>query len=280
MNWKLFAIFLGCFTMLGQSAVVHAAEAPKGMVLIPAGEFTMGSPKGAGNADEQPQHKVYVDAFYIDIYPTTNQEFQKFVDATGYVTDAEKNGGGYIFSIASVPAFVLTASANWKDTNGDKKRILTKMNNPVVQVDWNDANAYAKWAGKRLPTEAEYEKAARGSTTTVYFFGDEGNQLGAYAWFFDNISGDTHPVGTLKPNPFGLYDIVGDVWEWCSDWYGDQFYAASSAKNPRGPDSGKYRVLRGGSWVSNGKYERSATRSWNSPDYRSYNIGFRCAETP
>jgi formylglycine-generating enzyme len=279
MNWKVFTVVLGCIVIFGKSTMAQATEAPKIMVLIPAGEFTMGSPKDAGSTDEQPQHKVYLDAFNIDPYPVTNQEFQNFVNATGYVTDAEKNGGGYIYDCSGEPLFVIHASANWKDPNGDKKGILDKMDNPVVQVDWYDANAFAKWAGKRLPTEAEYEKAARGKATTLYFFGDNPSPLSAYAWFKDN-SVSTHSVGALKPNPYGLYDIVGNVWEWCSDWYDDNYYSASAAKNPQGPTLGKYRVLRGGSWIGNSDYERTADRHSNSPDYRSYNIGFRCVKMP
>jgi len=217
------------------------------MVLVLAGEFTMGSSVGVGGADEHPQHLVYLDAFYIDKYPVTFDQYDKFCNATGASKPSDQGWGRGIY--------------------------------PVINVSWDDAQAYAKWAGKRLPTEAEYEKAVRGGTTTQYFFGDDASQLGDYAWFSDNSGGMTHPVGQKKPNPYGLYDIVGNVWEWCSDWYGEGYYMSSPANNSQGPDSGQYRVLRGGSYQYNSNIVYSAKRFWY-PIQLDEDIGFRCAKNP
>jgi formylglycine-generating enzyme required for sulfatase activity len=230
-----------------QNALPNLANKPDAqMVLIPAGTFMMGSTDGVGATDEHIQHEVYLDAFYIDKYPVTFDEFDKFCEATGAPKPAD-NGWG-------------------------------RAARPVVNVSWNDAQAYAKWAGKRLPTEAEYEKAVRGGTNTLYFFGYDAAQLGDYAWDFDNAGGITHRVGQKKPNPFGLYDIIGNVWEWCSDWYGMDYYSMSPPKNPQGPETGKYRVLRGGSLVDTPMNLRSAMRDWGMPESRTPRHGFRCAK--
>jgi len=208
----------------------------------------MGSPDGIGQSDEQPQHKVYLDAFYIDKYPVTFDQYDKFCAATGASKPSDQGWG--------------------------------RGTRPVINVSWYDAQDYAGWVGKRLPTEAEYEKAVRGGTTTRYFFGDDSSHLGDYAWFDDNSGGTTHPVGHKKPNPYGLYDIVGNVWEWCSDWYGDGYYAVSPANNPQGLESGLERksVMRGGSWVDFAHNMCSTNRFGLSPDDRSYTNGFRCAK--
>ncbi len=280
MYWKVFTAILIFFVIIKGALSLQAGEnqkTPKDMVLILAGEFTMGLPEGTGEPNEHPRHKVYLDAFYIDKYPVTNLEFKKFVDATGYVTEAEKSGGGWGYKGST---FIEVDSINWKDPQGDGKGIRDKMDNPVVLVDWNDANNYAKWAGKRLPTEAEYEKAIRGETATTYFFGDDASQLGDYAWYRDNSESGTHPVGKKKPNPYGLYDIVGNVWEWCQDWYGNRYYAVSPAKNPKGPNRGKERVLRGGSWDDHAVGLCTTSRYFITPDARINNDGFRCAKTP
>ena len=165
----------------------------------------------------------------------------------------------------------------------------------MINVTWSDAKEYCEWAGKRLPTEAEWERACRAGTNTAYFFGNDTGLLGTYAWFsggigktgygapirvlgkFDN---KTHPVGEKSPNVFGLYDMHGNVWEWCADWYDEGDYAISPRDNPGGRTLGKYRVLRGGSWDDNGDDLRSAFRSKEIPENRNTRIGFRCAKTP
>jgi formylglycine-generating enzyme required for sulfatase activity len=218
------------------------------MALIPAGYFMMGSPKGVGKKEEHPQHKVWVDAFYIDKTEVTFDQYDNFGRATGRVKPSDEGWG--------------------------------RGTRPVVNINWNDADAYCKWAGKRLPTEAEWEKAARGGTDTKWYWGDDENVIDEYAWYDKNSGGTTHPVGLKKPNPFGLFDMAGNVWEWCSDWYGEKYYQSSLERNPGGPDSGEYRILRGGSWGSNADYAYSAYRSGCEPYGRTYRIGCRCARKP
>jgi formylglycine-generating enzyme required for sulfatase activity len=247
------------------------------MVLIPAGEFLIGSPNYEGRADEHPQYKVFLDAYYIDKYEVTNEQFKKFVDATGYVTEAEKGGGGYVWNGKSWPQ---NKNASWKDPLGNGQSIASKINYPVVQVSWNDAAAYANYYGKRLPTEAEWEKAARAGSTTKYCFGNSGTNLGDYAWYVVNSNKQTHPVGARKPNAFGIYDMHGTAWEWCNDWYNDNYYKSSPVNNPKGPSNGLGRVLRGGGWFSSAGYCRSAFRNWDPPSFKYVNYGFRCAWSP
>ena len=230
---------------------MHEGEGPySGMVFIPAGDFIMGA--GYGDADERPAHRVYLDAFYIDKYEVTFNQYDKFCEATGR-RKPDDNGWG-------------------------------RGNRPVINVSWLDASMFAKWAGKRLPTEAEWEKAARAGTTTEYFFGNGYQDLVDYAWFKSNAGGLTHPVGGKKPNIWGLYDMYGNVWEWCSDWYGKEQYKNSLCENPKGPVSGIARVLRGSSWMSwveRHPYEyaaRSANRYADVPQTRQADYGFRCAK--
>jgi formylglycine-generating enzyme required for sulfatase activity len=152
---------------------------------------------------------------------------------------------------------------------------------PVIGVSWNDANAFCKWAGKRLPTEAEWEKACRAGTKTVYFFGNDFTELGEYGWFDANSKRTTHPVGKKVPNAYGLHDMSGNVWEWCADWYDVGYYARSPKSNPTGPDTGQTKVLRGGAWRYNAFSSRSASRFRSEPAIPTGDcFGFRCAKTP
>ena len=223
------------------------------MVLIPAGEFTMGSPKGIGDNDERPQHKVFLDAYRIDEYEVTVAQYKKFCEATGR-------------KMPSAPSW------GWQDTH------------PIVNVSWDDAVAYATNCGKRLPTEAEWEKAARAGASTKYCFGDNESDLKDYAWYYANANKQTHPVGTKKPNVFGLYDMHGNVWEWCSDIYDENYYSNSPTNNPKGPsskDNDPQRVYRGGSWFfKGGEFCRSAMRLRNVSAGAGEWIGFRCASSP
>jgi len=219
------------------------------MALIPAGEFQMGSPEGEGEGGEHPRHEVHLNAYYIDKYEVTFEQYDEFCDATGREKPSD-NGWG----------------------RGKK---------PVVNINWEDTKAYCKWAGKRLPTEAEWEKAARGGTDTKYSFGDDAGQLGEYAWYDGNSGSQTHPVGQKKPNQYGLYDMLGNVWEWCADWYDVNYYKSSPERNPVGPGSGTLRVLRGGSWNYNVvSLLRASYRNRNVPGFRNYHVGFRCASSP
>jgi formylglycine-generating enzyme required for sulfatase activity len=217
------------------------------MVLIPAGEFTMGSPAGVGKPDEQPAHQVYLDAFYIDKHPVTFDQYDKFCDAT---------------------------QRNKPDDSG-----WGRGRRPVINVSWDDATAYAQWAGKTLPTEAEYEKAARGGTNTRFFWGEDPSHTGDYAWTGGNSGGQTHPVEEKKANPCGVYDVSGNVWEWCADWYGEKYYGVSPGKNPQGPVKGTAHVMRGGSWYSPVENARPASRNGIDRDYRKNLYGFRCVRT-
>lgn len=221
------------------------ARTPQGTVLIPKGAFQMGSPAGEGDADEHPRHKVWVDAFYIDKYEVTVAKYRKFARATG----------------AALPGQAVPGAEN----------------DPVVQVSWNDADRYCKWAGRRLPTEAEWEKAARGGTAAKWSFGDAAAKAGDYAWYEDNSGKKAHPVGRKKPNQYGLYDMHGNVREWCSDWYAKDYYGSSPERNPAGPATGSARVVRGGSWLFNADNARSGFRLRLNPDNKNDNIGFRCA---
>jgi formylglycine-generating enzyme required for sulfatase activity len=232
------------------------------MVLVPAGEFTMGS--NDGSDDEKPVHQVSLDAYYLDKYEVTVGQYAKFLKATGF------NG-----------------PPMW--TTMDQPSHQTR---PIVNVDWSDASNYCEWAGKRLPTEAEWEKAARGTDGRIYPWGNEPpNTLranyGKEKW---NNHTTLLPVGQLKDgkSPYGIYDLAGNVWEWVSDWYDPDYYATSPAQNPKGPENGKYRVLRGGSWDLAPDHLRSTRRDFNiplaptyeSPAYRNFTSGFRCAKNP
>ncbi len=227
----------------------------KGIVLIPAGSFEMGDYFDEGEANERPVHRVQLDAFYMDVHEVTVGQFREFVQQSGY-----KYGG------------------NWDSV----ARYSPGDDYPMVNVSWNEATAYAKWAGKRLPTEAEWEYAARGGLVGKrYSWGDDESLAGDYA-NYDGTDGkdkwnlSTAPVGSFAANGYGLYDMAGNVWEWCQDRYGGNYYSSSPAKNPPGPGTGSSRVLRGGSW-SNLTYNlRVANRSFTYPSSRLNYLGFRC----
>jgi formylglycine-generating enzyme required for sulfatase activity len=241
--------------MLGLAAHPAMATAPDDMVLVPGGEFTMGSP--AGDADEQPAHRVLVDSFFMDKYEVTVRQYGVFLQEAGGDRPSE-----------------------WKTMNK-----TANQNRPVMGVDWADAVRYCKWAGKRLPTEAEWEKAARGTDGRLYPWGnDPPTSLHAnFGKTGSNDHGSLAPVGTLEhgKSPYGIYDMAGNVWEWVSDWYDDAYYKNSPPQNPVGPSMGGFKVIRGGSWASGPRNLRSADRYWDPPSFRSlYFPGFRCAKTP
>jgi formylglycine-generating enzyme required for sulfatase activity len=240
--------------------------------LIPAGEFLMGSPESDRDAyeNEKPQHRVWItQPFYLGIHPVTRGQFQRFVEATRYQTDAEKDGQG---KWGQDPKFT------WRSPGFDQTD-----DHPVVNVSWNDATAFSAWLSRqegqeyRLPTEAEWEYACRAGTTTRLSFGDDEDALGQYAWYAANSKDQTHPVGEKKPNAFGLYDMHGNVWEWCWDGYDAAYYQKSPAVDPRGPDPASDRVFRGGSQNNEPRYARSAYRYGFEPDTRHDYLGFRLA---
>jgi serine/threonine-protein kinase len=238
------------------------------MVLVPAGEFIMGSEKYSA---EEPVQTIYLDNYYIDKYPVTNRQFQKFVTAAGYVTDAETKGYGMV-----------RIGRRWKKVDGASWRkpdglttIEDKADHPVAQVSYNDAVSYCRWAQKDLPTEAQWEKGARGPSGNEYPWGNtEPNDTVAN---FDNVVGSTTPVGSYEKGRsyYGLYDMAGNVYQWTRDWYAT---GPRPAKNPLGPESGEEHVIKGGSFIEGVESIRSANRDRYAPDYSSFLFGFRCAK--
>jgi formylglycine-generating enzyme required for sulfatase activity len=314
---------------------------PPPMVWIPGGEFTMGTNDTKSKPNERPAHRVRVDGFWMDEHDVTNAEFRRFVDATGYVTTAERKPdweelkknyppgtpkpkdmqtepGSLVFTPTPNPVpfdnlyawWRWVPGANWRHPDGPKSTIEGKDNYPVVQVSWDDAVAYANWAGKRLPTEAEWEFAARGGLEDKrYPWGDEFRPDGKYmantyqGQFPVRDSGDDgfigpSPVGSFPANGYGLYDMGGNVWQWCSDWYREDVHERSAGQacceNPTGPtdclDSGDARVsssaprrvIKGGSYLCNPDYcesYRPSARRGTPPDTGSTHVGFRCVKS-
>jgi sulfatase modifying factor 1 len=275
------------------------------MVLIPAGTFRMGTddPSGFPADGEGPIREVRLDAFYVDITPVTNAAFRRFVTATSYVTEAERFGWSFVFvgdmaeadrdvpSVSGVEWWRRVEGANWMHPEGPSSNVNDRADHPVVQVSWNDAVAYAAWAGKRLPTEAEWECAARGGLDQkIYAWGDELTPEGVHLcniWQGTfpvlNTAEDGYasvsPVRAFPPNGFGLYSATGNTWEWCADWFHSGFHADATRLNPVGPPEGSARVLKGGSYLCHRSYcnrYRVAARSSNTPDSATTNMGFRC----
>jgi len=246
------------------------------MVYVPAGEFMMGSADSDKDASdgEKPQHKVHLDAFWIDQTPVTNTMFARFVAETGHKTDAEKEGWGYAWTGSQ---WKQVKGADWQHPHGPKTSLARREDHPVVQVSWNDAQDYCRWAGRRLPTEAEWEKAARGADGRIYPWGKEmpdSTRCNFNMNIKDTTSVGSYPAGA---SPYGALDMAGNVWEWASDWYDEKYYGISPPKNPTGPTSGQYRVLRGGSWVNEAQTLCAANRDGYNPENRNNNVGFRCS---
>jgi formylglycine-generating enzyme required for sulfatase activity len=224
------------------------------MALVPAGEFTMGST--VGDPDEFPAHKVYVNTFFIDKHQLSVAQYARFLEDTLHEGPPE-----------------------WNVMNRTQHR-----NRPVTNVDWVEAEAYCKWAGKRLPTEAEWEKAARGTDGRTYPWGNEpptGIRVNAGRAIWSNHAALT-PGGTFEEgkSPYGVYDMAGNAWEWVSDWYDQDYYKTSNPQNPTGPTTGMHKVIRGGSWGSGPKDLRASDRNTHLPSFRGLGTGFRCAKTP
>ncbi|HEY1063524.1 MAG TPA: formylglycine-generating enzyme family protein [Daejeonella sp.] len=307
-----------------------------GMVSIQGGEFMMGADNDQADKDEYPKHKVILDPFWIDQHEVTNDQFAKFIESTGYVTTAERKPDWEELkkqlppgtpkpdeSLLVAASLVFTPQkqevdlndysqwwawvpgANWKHPEGPGSTIDGKGNYPVIHVSWDDAMAYCKWAGKRLPTEAEWEYASRGGLSNkIYPWGDEHINKGkakANTWEgsfpYKNTAYDTFtglaPVKSFAPNGYGLYDMAGNVWEWCQDKYRNDYYQSinspNGVKNPQGPADSfdpdepftPKRVSRGGSFMCNESYcsgYRVARRMKSSPDSGMSNLGFRCAK--
>lgn len=309
-------------------------EAPEGMVWVPGGQFLMGSNDQMAWEEEGPAHNVKVKGFWMDVHEVTNKQFTDFINATGYVTDAEKApvleeimaqlpagtpppdpkdlvAGSMVFSppTSGVPLNDISAwwkwmhGANWKHPEGPGSDLVGREQHPVIHISWNDALAYCKWAGKRLPTEAEWEFAARGGLEGRNFvWGDEAptdEKTYANTWQgkfpADNLKRDgyagTAPVGQYAPNGYGLYDMAGNVWEWCQDWYDKNLYQSCGPgevrDNPQGPSVSRdpsqpnmpLRVQKGGSFLCHDSYcqrYRPSARQASSPESGMSHVGFRC----
>jgi formylglycine-generating enzyme required for sulfatase activity len=252
------------------------------MRLIPAGEFLMGSPESDTDAygDEKPQHLVRITRPYLlGTHPVTRGRFAQFVEATGYRTDAESDRGSGRGWHEAKRMSGLDPKFTWR-TPGFKHTD----DHPVVNVSWNDAMAFCRWMSEqvgqeyRLPTEAEWEYACRAGSKTRYCFGNDEGILGEYAWYAANSGIGTRPVGQKKSNSFGLYDMHGNVWEWCWDPYDGGYYAQSPVDDPEGPAASAARVIRGGSWSSVARGLRGAYRRGYDPGARYDALGFRCGE--
>jgi len=245
--------------------IKHPVDA-SAMVLIPSGEFTMGSDKYAA---EKPVQQIYLDNYYIDKYLVTNRQFQKFVEETGYETDAEKEGAGMV---RIGRRWKKVPGTNWKMPDGFAT-IEGKENHPVSQVSYNDALAYCQWAKKDLPTEAQWERAARGPSGWEYPWDKDPNDTLAN---FDNIVGTTTPVDQYDKGQsyYGLHDMAGNVYQWAKDWYDT---GQRETVNPTGPESGTEHIIKGGSFTEGMESLRSANRDRYEPNYSSFLFGFRCA---
>ena len=332
----ILTLFLSCDSQVPKpKKKVSPQEPPIGMVWIPNGTFMMGSIGPQARPDESPVHPVKVDGFWIDQTEVTNAQFAAFIEATGYVTTSEKpvnwdemkkqlppgtpkphdsllQASSLTFKTTNGPVdlnnyaawWEWKPKASWRQPQGKGSSIKGKEDHPVVHVSWDDANAYAKWAGKRLPTEAEWEWAARGGLKNKkYPWGDEEITTGkvkANSWEgsfpYDNTSKDlffySAPVKSFEANGYGLYDMAGNVWEWCSDWYHYDYYKTLEGKettNPKGPDNSydpynpyiAQRIIRGGSFLCNDTYcsgYRVASKMKSSPDTGSQHTGFRCVK--
>lgn len=281
-------------------------------VRVPAGVFAMGDAFAEGDpADgETPLHPVRLPAFLVDTTTVTNDAFAAFVDDTGHVTDAEHAGVSAVFQglltapgadvvrrLDTTPWWLAVRGASWRHPGGAGSDVSEVGDHPVVHVSWRDAQAYATWAGRRLPTEAEWERAARGGLDARRFpWGDDRGDRdgdGTGEWRLNIWQGDfpehdtaedgwagTAPARSFAPNGFGLFGTVGNVWEWCQDWFSVHTYAESSLDAPTGPAYGTRRVIRGGSFLCHDSYcrrYRVAARSSTTPESSSSNVGFRCA---
>ncbi len=270
-------------------------------IYVPAGDFLMGADPRAdplAQQNEQPQHRVYLDAFWIDLTEVTNRMFDRFVQATSYLTSAERRGAGVVWTGS---AWLTVAEADWRHPRGAATDITGLDDHPVVQVSWNDARAYCGWKNGQLPSEAQWEKAARGPATRLRQSGDarrfpwgndppaenllnfaDRNQTAAWASRqIDDGYQFTAPVGTYAAgaSPYGALDMAGNVWEMVADWYSDTYYTISPADNPTGPESGTTHVGRGGAWSDGMDNVRTTARSDVAPDDQNNISGFRCAYT-
>jgi sulfatase modifying factor 1 len=280
------------------------AGSTEGMVKLDGGLFWMGTESAEGFvADgEGPIRDVTLDAFYIDQYPVTNRAFREFIDSTGYKTEAERFGWSFVFhthipkhavddTVKGIEWWCKVSAAAWNRPEGPDSNVDSRDNYPVVHVSWQDALEYCRWAGKRLPTEAEWEYAARGGLEQkTYPWGDELTPDGKHlcniwqgSFPYDDLGEDGFtapaPVDAYPPNGYDLYTITGNAWEWCADWFDPSWHVTATRKNPVGPPQGSFRVMKGGSYLCHKSYcnrYRVAARTSNTPDSSTTNISFRC----
>ena len=277
---------------LGIGSITISERDGMKLLYVPAGEFTMGeeatdalalckelSSECIANLDnfknEAPPHMVVLDAFWIDQTEVTNAMFTKFIAETGYSTEAEESGSSFLVQLGAT-----VEGIDWAHPSDPSSDLSNIMDHPVVHVSWKDAQAYCTWANRRLPTEAEWEMAARGIDGRTYPWGSKlpNNDLLNYNGAVGGSTEvDDYPAGA---SPYGVLDMAGNVWEWVADWYGEDYYSTSRSSNPSGPFSSDYKVRRGGSWVSSGVNVRTVTRDPQTPTVTTNLVGFRCALTP
>ena len=249
------------------------------MVPIPAGTFRMGDIQGGGNSDERPVHDVTLDSFDMSIYEVTNAQYEKYLTealASGYITATSSTVAGASGDWSGLVYLDVDDSDCDIDYSGGTFTVRNNHdNNPVIEVTWYGAKSFAEYYGLDLPTEAEWEYACRAGTETKYNTGNSERDLKRAGWYSANDEGWTSAVGQKEPNAWGLYDMHGNVWEWCHDWYDRGYYSSSPSSNPTGAPSGSTRVLRSGSWFSNAGYCRSAIRYYGRPDGTGSYVGFR-----
>ncbi|MGB6199666.1 MAG: formylglycine-generating enzyme family protein [Candidatus Acidiferrales bacterium] len=286
------------------------ADANREVVALPGGTFLMGTDYSGGfpQDGEGPVRAVTLSPFEIDVFPVTNRDFASFVAETAYRTEAEQFGWSFVFwshipadrfeelvedTAAHTPWWCKVPGAFWKQPEGPGSHVNARQNHPVVHVTWTDAAAYSAWASKSLPTEAQWEFAARGGLEQkLYAWGDELTPQGRHMcniWQGEFPVKDTAEDGyagscavdAFPPNAYGLYSITGNVWEWCADWFHAEFSSSITLRDPSGPATGQARVMKGGSFLCHASYcnrYRVAARTSNTPDSSASNIGFRCAK--
>lgn len=271
LSWTLFACRSRSAVVPAAPAVTPLTELPSPdapasesqnvpMVFVPAGEFSMGSQ--LGDSDERPVHTVYLDTFYVDMFEVTNGRYRLCVEAGACLPPA--NNGSF------------TRASYYDDLAFDDY--------PVMYVSWEMAQGYCAWRGTDLPTEAQWEKAARGTDGRTYPWGEgidcqRANYYRQEEVEFVGCANDTTRVGSYEngQSPYGAYDMTGNVWEWVADWYSESYYLESPPENPLGPETGRERVVRGGSWQFSDYSVRAAGRYWFNPSNALENVGFRCA---
>jgi sulfatase modifying factor 1 len=280
----------------------------EGMIKLDGGVFLMGTnlDEGFPQDGEGPAREVTLDPFYMDVYPVTNGHLEEFVQATGYRTEAERFGWSFVFEghipteryaeiverqVRGASWWCKVNGADWRHPEGPDSGIASRSRHPAVHISWNDAIEYCRWAGKRLPTEAEWEYSARGGLEQkLYPWGDELTPAGRHLcniWqgeFPNRDTGDDGytapaPTDAFPPNGYGLYTITGNTWEWCQDWFHPAYHMAATRNNPVGPGEGSAKVMKGGSYLCHHSYcnrYRVAARTSNTPDSATTNISFRC----